>query len=262
MDLQLTGKRVLVTGGSKGIGLATVQAFLAEGASVTAASRTLTPELEATGVDFVAADLSTSDGPAQLIERALAIDSRLDVLVNNAGGGNVPPHSLADALGGDDDLWDQTFALNLFGAMRTTRAALPALARNGGVVINVSSDSAKRPWSSPLPYSVAKAGLNAFSRGLAETLAGQGIRVNTVTPSATRTALMEGTESFASVVASVMGVEHEAFLQALPKQNGSLTEAFIEPSEIARAIVLLASPTMPSAIGSNWHVDAGAMKSV
>jgi NAD(P)-dependent dehydrogenase (short-subunit alcohol dehydrogenase family) len=262
MDLQLAGKRVLVTGASKGIGLATVRAFVAEGASVTAVSRNSTPELEATGASFVAADLARADGPRRMVEEVLGTDPRLDVLVNNAGGGTMNESAFADALDGSDDDWAEVFALNLTSAVRTTRAALPALIAARCAVVNVSSDSARRPGATPLPYATAKAALNAFSRGLAEKVAAQGVRINVVTPSGTRTSLLEGADGFGAQLAGILGVDHGALLKAMPEQGGMLTGELIDPAEIARTVLLLASPTMPSVIGANWAVDAGAIKYV
>ncbi|GAA3574683.1 oxidoreductase [Amycolatopsis ultiminotia] len=260
MDLELAGKRVLVTGASKGIGLAIVRAFRAEGASVTAVSRRSTPELAATGATFVAADLSEADGPARMVEAVLAADPRLDVLVNNAGGGSLPEGSLGNVLDGGDDIWLDVFALNFSSAVRVTRAALPALTEARGAIVNISSSAARRPGHAPLPYSAAKAALNIFSRGLAERVAQEGVRVNTVSPAATRTPAMAGEGGYLSQVAGALGVEHADLVAGLPKEVGMLTDSLIEPDEIARAVLLLSSPTMPSAIGSNWVVDAGSVK--
>jgi NAD(P)-dependent dehydrogenase (short-subunit alcohol dehydrogenase family) len=261
MDLQLKGKRVLVTGASKGIGLAIVRAFEAEGASVVAVSRRSTPELEGTDAEFVAADLSTPDGAGRAVEAVLARDQRLDVLVNNAGGGDASEEALRDPLGGSDDDWNRVLALNLGAAVRTTRAALPALTAARGAIVNISSSSARHPHTAPLSYSAAKAALNAFSRGLAETAAASGVRINVVTPATTRTDLLTGENSYVATLASSMGVEHADLLAAMPQQNGMLTGELIEPAEIARVVLLLSSPTMPSVIGSNWTVDGGALKS-
>ncbi|GAB2830988.1 SDR family NAD(P)-dependent oxidoreductase [Lentzea nigeriaca] len=261
MDLQLEGKRVLVTGASKGIGLAIVEAFTAEGASVVATARRSTPELERTGAVFIPADLSTSDGPARVVETALAQNPQLDVLVNNAGGGNRPEGILEDPFSGDDDVWTDVFALNLNAAVRMTRAALPALAKARGAVVNISSSSARDPHTAPLPYAAAKAALNTFTRGLAEATGRMGVRVNTVTPGATRTELLVGENGYVADIAARMGMELSDLVATLPQQIGMLTDDLINPDEIARAVVLLASPTMPSAIGSNWTVHGGAMKS-
>ncbi|WP_448333209.1 SDR family NAD(P)-dependent oxidoreductase [Streptomyces sp. DSM 41534] len=173
-DPQFAGKRVLVTGASRGIGLAIVRAFQEEGASVTATARSITPELEATGAAFVPADLSTADGPQRMVEAVLAAHPRLDVLVNNAGGGVVPDEAFGDPLDGGDDVWAAGFALNFDAAVRTTRAALPSLTEARGAVVNISSDSARRPGAEPLPYTTAKAALNAFTRQLAERVASPG----------------------------------------------------------------------------------------
>jgi NAD(P)-dependent dehydrogenase (short-subunit alcohol dehydrogenase family) len=262
MDLQLAGKRVLVTGASRGIGLAIVRAFQEEGASVTATARRATPELEATGAAFVPADLATADGPRRMVDDVLAAGPGLDVLVNNAGGGEVPDEVFGDPLDGGDEVWAAGFALNLDAAVRTTRAALPALLEARGAVINISSDSARRPGAEPLPYTVAKAALNAFTRQLAERMGPFGVRVNAVSPSATRTHQVTGGDGYIARVADKVGVDHGTLVAGLPKQIGMLTETLIDPAEIARAVLLLASPTMPSAIGANWFVDAGATKAV
>lgn len=260
MDLELAGKRVIVTGASKGIGLATVRAFLAEGATVTAVSRRSTPELESTAATFVAADLGTPHGPREMVEAVLSTDPRLDVLVNNAGGGELPDTAHSDPFGGEDDDWERTFALNLYAAVRSTRAALPALIESRGSVVNVSSDSALKPHTVALPYPSAKAALNAFSRGLADNVAALGVRINVVTPSATRTNLLEGDDGYIAQVAKAMGIDHSTMVASFPQQGGMVTGRLIEPSEIAQAIVMLSSPTMPSAVGSNWTVHGGALK--
>ncbi len=260
MDMQLSGKRALVTGASRGIGLATVRALITEGVSVTAVSRRNSPELEATGAVFVPADLARADAPRRMVEDALEIDPRLDILVNNAGGGSISEEARTDPFKGDEEEWDRIFALNLRAAVRATRAALPALVETRGAVINVSSESALQPHTVPLPYSGAKAALNAFSRGLADNVAPLGVRVNVVTPSATRTELLVGENGAVAHMAAALGVDAASALETLPEQAGLVTGRLIDPSEIARAIVLLASPTMPSAVGSNWAVHAGALK--
>ncbi|MFD9700930.1 SDR family NAD(P)-dependent oxidoreductase [Lentzea sp. NPDC059081] len=262
MDLQLEGKRVLVTGASKGIGLAVVRAFLAEGASVVATARRSTPELAATDAVFVPADLSSLDGPVKLVEAVLAEDDRLDVLVNNAGGGDERPEGMfEDPFSGDDDAWASVFALNLNAAVRATRAALPALTKARGAVVNISSSSARDPHTAPLPYAAAKAALNAFTRGLAEAAGRAGVRINAVTPGATRTPLLVGPDGLVASMAANLGVDHATLVAGLPEQFGMVSGDLIDPSEIARAVVLLSSPTMPSAIGSNWTVHGGQMKS-
>ncbi|WP_432090212.1 SDR family NAD(P)-dependent oxidoreductase [Streptomyces sp. NRRL F-5630] len=262
MDLQLEGRHVLVTGASRGIGLALVRAFIGEGARVTATARHTTPELEDTGAKFIAADLSAPDGPRVLVDEALTGIPQLDVLVNNVGGGVLPDGTVGDPFDAAEDAWAAALTLNFTAAVEVTRAALPALVRAQGAVVNISSDAARRPGGEPLAYSSAKAALNSFTRGLAERVAASGVRVNTVSPSLTRTSLTTGEDGYVARVAKGLGVAHETLLKAMPKQNGMLVDAMIDPAEIARAVLLLASPTMPSAIGQNWAIDAGATKIV
>jgi NAD(P)-dependent dehydrogenase (short-subunit alcohol dehydrogenase family) len=260
MDLDLAGKRVLVTGASRGIGLATVEAFVAEGAEVVAVSRKNTPELEATGAMFVSADLLDPGAPQRVLDTVLASDPRLDVLVNNAGGGEASDSDLLDPIGGSSAVWDDVLALNLRAAVELTRAALPALSRARGAIVNISSSSARDPRGAPLSYVAAKAGLNAFSRGLAEKLGETGVRVNVVTPAATRTAILTSPDGYLGRLSASMGIDHETLLAAMPERSGMVTGKLIEPAEIAWAVLLLASPAMPSAVGSNWVVDGGVLK--
>ncbi|MQY21675.1 SDR family oxidoreductase [Nocardia macrotermitis] len=260
MDLDIAGKRVLVTGASTGIGLAIAEAFLAEGAEVVAVSRKSTPELEATGARFVSADLSTPGGPRQLVEQVLAADPRLDVLVNNVGGGEASDADLLDPFGGSPGAWDHALGLNLLAAVEATRAAMPALMRSRGAVVNTSSAGARDPRGVPLSYAAAKAGLNAFSRGLAEKVAESGVRVNVVSPGSVRTPMVVGADGYVGRLAASMGVDHDTLIAAMPAQSGMVTGTLIEPAEIARAVVLLASPRMPSAVGSNWIIDGGTLK--
>ncbi|OLL81908.1 3-oxoacyl-[acyl-carrier protein] reductase [Pseudonocardia sp. Ae168_Ps1] len=261
MELDLAGKRVLVTGASRGIGLAVVDAFLAEGAEVIAVSRKSTPELAATGARFVAADLTDPDAPDQVLDAALAEDRRLDVLVNNAGGGSPADDAeLVDPIGGSARTWTTILALNLGAAVEMTRAALPALSHARGSVVNISSTAARNPHAIPLSYAASKAALNAFTRGLAEKFPDTGVRVNAVTPGGTRTAMMTAPDGYLGRLSTVLGVGHDTLLAAMPEQSGIVTGALVDPSEIARAVLLLAAPSMSSAVGSNWVVDGGTLK--
>ncbi|WP_033293219.1 SDR family oxidoreductase [Amycolatopsis jejuensis] len=262
MDLQLTGKRAVVTGASRGIGLATVEALVAEGVRVVAGSRTVSAELAATGAIPVTTDLRTADGVNALVERAIVEFGDIDLLVNNVGGADHVEH-LAFADTTDDD-WFDLLNLNLMAAVRTTRASVPSLLRTKGVVVTVSSDGALTPrqgaLATPLPYAVSKAALNACMKALSVELGLEGIRVTTVSPGSTRTSLWEG--EVGETLARAAGVPHDALLKVLPEQAGMLTGRWIEPKEIAAAIAFVASPLSGSTIGANFEIDAGARRSL
>lgn len=262
MDLQLSGKAALVTGASRGIGLATVAALTAEGVRVVAAARTVTPELEKTGALAIPVDLATAGGPAELVTRATAELGGLDLLVNNVGGGSGDSGQTGGFLSLDDQQWQETFELNFFAAVRATRSALPELVRRRGAVVNVSSNGARMPHAGPIPYTTAKAALTAFGKALAEEFGAQGVRVNTVSPGPVRTALWEAEDGYGAELAASMGVPHDVLLSALPGRMGMLTGRLVEPAEVAGLVTYLLSPLASSTTGADHLIDAGATKTV
>jgi NAD(P)-dependent dehydrogenase (short-subunit alcohol dehydrogenase family) len=144
MELGLTGKVAVVTGASKGIGLAIVEARIDEGAHVVAGARKTSPERDAlreTGaVEFVGVDLSSPDAPAELVAAA---GPRIDILVNNVGMVIPRPEGF---LAMTDAEWEVSFNLNFMAAMRTTRSALPLMLEAGqGSIVNISSVNAFLP---------------------------------------------------------------------------------------------------------------------
>lgn len=263
MDAQLTGRTALVTGASRGIGLAIVAALAAGGVRVVAAARTITRELEDIGAIAVPVDLATPDGPARLVEQAVdRLGGDLDILVNNVGGGDGGAQAVGGFLGFDDAAWLSVFQLNLFAAVRTTRAALPGLLRNHGTVVNISSNSARMPHAGPIPYTTAKAALTAFGKALAEEFGPQGLRVNTVSPGIARTALWEAPDGYGAGVADALGVPLEQLLAGLPARMGMTTGRLVEPAEIASLVTYLVSPLAGSFNGADFVMDGGAIKTV
>ncbi|WP_409465917.1 SDR family oxidoreductase [Amycolatopsis sp. GA6-003] len=262
MDLQLAGKTAVVTGASRGIGLATVSALIGEGMRVVAATRTITPELKETGAVPVAVDLSAPDSPALLLEQAVAELGGLDVLVNNVGGGDSASGQAGGFLSVTDRQWTDLLELNFLAAVRASRAALPHLIERRGAIVTVSSNGARMPHSGPIAYTTAKAALTAFGKALAEEFGPQGVRVNTVSPGPVRTALWEGPDSYGAELASSMGLSQEDLLAGLPAGAGMLTGRLVEPDEVAALIAYLASPLAASITGADYLIDAGAVKTV
>lgn len=268
MDLQLNGRVAVVTGASKGIGLAVTRTLLEEGARVVAVSRTAGPGLDALAgpnLVHVPADLMDAEAPARVIARAVEVFGGLDILVNNAGG---PPPGVTlprfSFLAPTDDDWRQMFEFNLFSAVRTIRAAVPLmLERGGGSIVNVSTGNARQPVAMNVDYQAAKAGLANLTQALSEEFGAQGIRVNTVTPGPVRTAWWTEEGGAADVLATATGSDRETVMTKLaPEMMNLTTGRLVEPQEIADAIVLLASPRSASTTGSDVVVDGGFLKAV
>ena len=171
MDLGLDGRRALVTGASKGIGLAITQALVAEAVSVVAGARTTTPGLDALvqagSVEMVRVDLASASGPSELTNSALGAGP-IDILVKNVGADGASDGFVAV----DDDEWLHTLTLTFLAAVRITRAVLPAMAANGrGAIVTVCSDNAFLPDPAVIDYCPAKAALGPDTFRLADFVA-------------------------------------------------------------------------------------------
>ena len=177
---ELSDKRVLVTGGTKGMGEAIVKRLRQAGATVMTTARSSPDELQSPEL-FIQSDISTSDGVEKVVKEVLARLGGVDILVNNVGGSSAPS---GGALALSDDDWQQTFNANLFAAVRLDRAFLPKmLEQNSGVIIHISSIQRTLPlYDATLAYAAAKAALTNYSKGLSNEVAPQGVRVNTIAP--------------------------------------------------------------------------------
>jgi NAD(P)-dependent dehydrogenase (short-subunit alcohol dehydrogenase family) len=204
MDLHLNGQTAIVTGASRGIGLAVTRGLVAEGVRVTAAARKSSAELDElarTGmVRAVEVDLAGPDGPVMLVAAA---GDRVDILVNNVGSAPARTGGFGEIT---DEDWLASLTVNLMAAVRTTRAALPAmLAAGKGAIVNVSSANAFLPDPAVMDYSAAKAALASFSKSLSKEAGSHGIRVNTVSPGPVATDLWLGEHGVAATVSGATG---------------------------------------------------------
>jgi NAD(P)-dependent dehydrogenase (short-subunit alcohol dehydrogenase family) len=256
MDLDLAGKRVLVTGAGKGIGLEVVRAFVAEGAAVVAGSRTITPELaKLDGVTPVAVDFSTAAGAADFVAAA---GDRIDVLVNNVGLAPPRPQGFLEVT---DEMWATTWNLNLMTAVRTTRAALPVmLAGGGGAIVNTGSVNHRLADPLVVDYSAAKAALTSFAKSLSKEFGPRGIRVNTVAPGPVATDLWLGAGGVAATVSAATGLTPEQ-VEAGAKAD-MVTGRFTRPEEVASLVVLLASDRIGNVTGAEYVVDGGMITTI
>lgn len=260
MDLGISGKTALVTGASRGIGLAIAQTLAAEGVRVVGAARTVTPELEKVAVAALAVDLGTREGAEAVAGQALAAVGGIDFLVNNVGGGDRDALSLAGVLDVEDEQWQRTFDLNLFSAVRTTKAALPSILERRGAIVNISSINSRVSAGSPVGYAEAKAALTQFGKRLSEELAPRGVRVNTVSPGLTASPLWTDPERFGGAVAAVSGVDHADLLAVLPGQFGVASGRFSESEEVADLVAFLLSDRAANIHGADYVIDGGTLK--
>ncbi len=256
MELALAGRTALVTGASKGIGLAIVRALAAEGAAVVAGSLRGSRELDELAgqadVRPVRVDLSTPEGPAALVEAATAEGGGLDVLVNNVGA--VRPR-LGGFLQVSDADWDQTLTINFLAAVRTMRAAIPHLTgREGANIVTISSVNAFLPDPGVVDYSAAKGALSNLCKSLSKEL-GPDIRVNTISPGPVRTDLWLGDSGVAATVAEGSDLSPEDVVRR--QEAAAPSGRFTRPEEIADLVTFLCSDRAANITGSDLVIDGG-----
>jgi NAD(P)-dependent dehydrogenase (short-subunit alcohol dehydrogenase family) len=264
MDLGLAGRACIVTGASRGIGLATARALAREGARVLLVARD--EEALGEGARACAADggeaaaLALDVTAADAGERALAAAEEhfgaVDVLVNNAGTSRV--RSLDELT---DEEWQEQWDLNVMASLRMMRAVAPAMAERGwGRIVNVASSSGKRPSGSNAAYSVAKAAQLSLSRAYADAYAARGVLVNAVAPGAVASGLWTGPGGLADQTAERQGVTREEALEAaagkIPLRRMGKEE------EIAAVIAFLCSERASDVAGAAWSVDGGTVPTI
>ena len=255
-DSDLKGKLAIVTGASKGIGLAITRALAREGARVVAAARAASNGLDALAqdadVDFVPVDLGTAAGAAELVA-AVATHGIPDVLINNVGA--VTPRTQG-FLEVTDEQWLFSLNLNLMAAVRVTRATLPSMITAGrGVIVTTSSVNAHLPDPSVIDYSAAKAALTNFCKSLSKEVGPAGIRVNTISPGPVATDLWLGTNGVAAQLAHSGQLAPEAV--AARAAAGSVTGRFTRADEVADLVLFLASDHAANITGADFTIDGG-----
>jgi 3-oxoacyl-[acyl-carrier protein] reductase len=243
MDLGLREKVCIVTGSTSGIGLEVARQLRDEGALVVTSGR----RDGGSGDLHVVADLARPGEPERLVAATLERFGRVDCLVNNVGGTEV--RSLAELTDAD---WQRSFEVNLMSAVRATQAALPSLREHMGVIVNVSSTSAKRPSATLPEYSVMKAALLSFSRLVADIYAKDGVRCNAVTPGPTATEAWLGEQGLAAQQG-----DREEILEKVGA--GRPLGRLAEPEEIAAVIVFLCSGRSSYVTGAAWSADGGTV---
>ena len=262
MDLGLTGKVAIVTGASRGIGLAVTRTLVEEGARVVAGARSVTDDLAALAVTGsvlpVRVDLTSEDGPGRLVDAAVTTYGGLDVLVNNVGGGHPRPGGFLSVT---DAEWAASLAVNFLAAVRTTRLALPHLLERGAAtIVSTCSVNAFLPDPLVIDYSAAKAALASFSKSLSKELGPRGVRVNTVSPGPVATDLWLGEDGVARTLARAGGGDPDAI--AAQAASGSVTGRFSTPQEVADLVVFLASGRAGNTTGADFVIDGGLVQTL
>ncbi|MCG8588583.1 MAG: SDR family oxidoreductase [Proteobacteria bacterium] len=250
MDLQLKGKKAIVTGGSRGIGRAIAGTLAAEGAELAICARgaegveAAVKELEASGARVVGKAVDVGDGEALqgFIRESAETLGGLDILVSNPSGGN----------GTDEASWRANFEIDLLGAVRSVEAAVPLLAQSDAAsVLLISSTAAVETFMGPTSYNAIKAALLTHANGLSQALGPQGIRVNVISP---------GPIYFA-------GGAWEQIEQTMkPMYDNAVKNCAIgrmgTPEEVANAAAFLVSPAASLITGVNLVADGGFTKRV
>ncbi|MGY8831591.1 MAG: SDR family oxidoreductase [Pseudomonadales bacterium] len=244
MNLDLSSKRVLVTGGTKGVGRALVELFLVEGAQVLTAARQASSDLPAE--QFVQADLTTPAGCETLVAAAKQRLGDVDIIVHVLGGSSAPSGGFAVL---DDAQWQRELDLNLLPAM---------LKRQSGVIIHVTSIQNRLPLpEATTAYAAAKAALSTYSKSLSKEVSPQGVRVVRVSPGWIET---EASVALAERLAQEAGTDYAGGKRIIMDALGGIPLGRpAKPAEVAELIAFLASPRAASITGSEFVIDGGTV---
>jgi NAD(P)-dependent dehydrogenase (short-subunit alcohol dehydrogenase family) len=257
-DLELNGRRALVTGGTQGIGEAVVARLREVGARVLATARN-TPDASHAANLFVPADAATAEGCAFVADAVRDRLGGVDIIVHVVGGSSAPAGGFAVL---DDNEWQRALDLNLLSAVRLDRALLPAmLAKGSGVIIHITSIQAELPLSdATIAYAAAKAALSNYSKALSKEVSPKGIRVVRVSPGWVET---EAAVRLVTELAKNTGTDYEGARQGLMKSLGGIPIGRpAKPKEVADLVAFLASPRAASITGTEYVIDGGTVPTV
>ena len=265
MELGLTGKVALVTGGDSGIGFETAKTLLVEGATVVITDlhheklEKAADTLSHFGrVFYSAADIRDSQQLKRLRHEVTEEAGKVDILVQAAGTSGVSGmfHDI------DIEGWQETLDVDLLGPVRVIKEFLPDLRTGGwGRLILIASENAKQPYLDEIPYDTAKAGILALTKGLSKTYANEGLLVNAVSPAFIETPM---TDAMMNKRSEEMNVSKEEAVQSFldEKRPGIELDRRGQPQEVASVIAFLCSEKASFINGSNYRVDGGSVSTI
>ena len=255
---EFEGRRILVTGGTKGMGEAMVRRFQLAGARVATTARSPLPEGQAPDI-FIQADVGTAEGVQAVVDRIREAWGGLDVLIDNVGGSEARSGGFETF---DDEHWQYVLNVNLLAPVRLDRAFVPGMIAQGkGVVIHISSISHRMPFpNATLAYAAAKGALSTYSKGLAKGVAPDDVRVAMISPGFIETS---GAAGMIADISRNEGISEDAARHRIMDMLGGIPVGRTgKPEEVAELAAFLASDRAGFVSGVDYVLDGGTNPTV